>query len=579
MEEEKTRKGSSSNKSENKEIDKKIEVSNTVELDIIKEDEKKLENEEQELAQTSSKPKINVKPVKNKDTKKKRKIKLNKQMIGIIVIAISCIVITICLAILKIREINSKYKVPEEENAFVSENKKPDDELKYVVGENDTLDYNNIDYIETYIVDGKEISREQYTHAKYGDCSTTYQYIKISGLKDKNVENKINSKIKEYITNINEKGRDGKTYVTSHVMGNYNNILSINVWGTNINGSYIHGGLNFDLTTGNEFKLEDVFIKSASIVNILYTGLCEELAWDMDINYDDYAGNDEEYFKKRAELANMDNRDTSYYEDMIFKLSNWYKNNKGNINFAISPVELAVYNVSIDGNNYTLKIPLSHFKNCVAIYKRFSSTDSLYDNNKYGGGYIPFTKPMSHYSNCLLSNKIEYGKKTSNLFVDVCLSTYGGNTSSQQLNANIENSLKVLSNNLIVEETKKASNNLQNGYILQAEAGVWDYTSSNYSYEVQGYTIPHYRIIFNINESELSIDDYKKNLIYYLEEAGVLPTASSVPPSVNTYLNTQKRVSFPYEERKIYYFDINGNYLGDDIQVIKDTTREVYQPS
>lgn len=584
MEEEKNRKGDSSNKSAKREkeleLNNKVEASNTVELDIIKEDEVKSKNENEKVVSVNEQ-KMNINPTTKKKIKEKvkknRKIKLSKQMIGLIIIIISCIIITISLIVLKIRDIKLKYKIPEEDNVFVSENKKKDDELKFVVGENDTLDYNSLDTTEVYLIDGNEMSREYYNSIVFdNNYYTCYQYLKISGLKDKEVENKINEKIKSYVTSI--KINQEQINVYAYVNGNYNNILSIGVHYYNDNDVYVTEGINIDLNTGDEFKLEDVFVKSASIINVLYSGLCEKLAWDIDIS----ANNDDEYFKKYQELTNMDNRDTSYYEDMIFKLSSWYKNNKGNINFNVSPTKLYVYNVLIDGKKYDLQIPLNKVKESVAIYKRYSSNDSLFDNNKYGTGYIPFSVPMSDYSNCLLLNKIDYGKKSNNLFVDSCFQNYSV-ISYNELNPNIYNSMKVFTNNLIDEVSKKANSNLQNGYILQSEIGVSDCTEENYTKyyndEIGGYSIPHYRVILHIYEVELPIDDYKKNLNNYLEEAALFPRSSVESISIRNYLLMKGKISGPYGESKIYYFDSNGNYLGDDISVIKDTTREVYNPS
>lgn len=584
MEEEKKRKGDSSNKSAKREkeveLNNKVEASNTVELDIIKENEVKSKNENEKVASVNEQ-KMNINPTTKKTIKEKakrnRKIKLSKQMMGLIIIIISCIIITISLIVLKIRDIRLKYKTPEEDNVFVSENKKQDEELRFVVGENDTLDYNSIDTTEVYLIDGNEMPEGTKNYDLYSmNYSTCYNYLKISGLKDKNIENKINEKIKSYIMSIDARDTDGKIGVYSYVVGNYNNILSINIHYYNESNTYTNDALNLDLNTGNDFKLEDVFVKSTSIINVLYSGLCEKLAWDIDLS----ANNDDEYFKKYHELTNMDNRDTSYYEDMIFKLSTWYKNNKGNISFNVSPTKLYVYNVLIDGKKYDLQIPLSKFKESVAIYKRYSSTDSLFDNNKYGTGYIPFSMPMSDYSNCLLSNKIDYGKKSNNLFVDSCFQNYSV-IAYNELNPNIYNSMKVFTNNLIIEVSKKANSNLQNGYILQSEIGIADWTGDTKYYidEIGGYPIPHYRVMLHIYEVELPIDDYRKNLNNYLEEAALFPRSSVESISIRNYLLMKGKISGPYGESKIYYFDSNGNYLGDDISVIKDTTREVYNPS
>lgn len=546
--------------------DKNVIESNTVELDTI-EEKPKIENKN-----------INITPKENKEIKnKKKKRKLNKQSIAVIIIIIGCIVITICLIILKIRKINAKYSDTEVSKVFEIESKKEDPDLKYVVGENDTLDYNDLSYETMYIIDGVETTDPK-VYYNSNNTQNEYSYIKISGLKDKDVENNINNDIKKSVIEFGKKNDQSNYRDYSYVLGNFNNILSIVLSTYDKDNNYIHTGLNYDLNTGEKIVFEDVFTKSAPIISILSSAVTKNLAWDveMDIKYD--GTNDEEYFSRRAELYNMDNRDTSEYEDVIFEVEKWYKENKGNIQFAIDPTKLYVYNVNIKDKNYTLTVPLYENSYCIAIYKRYNGTN-LYDNDICGEGYKPFTMPMAHYSNCKKENQIDYGMKANNLFVDVSISNYS-NLDNEEIKNKIYSTMKVFTQNALQEETKKANENKSMGYIFQANLSVSDNTNytNYYSEYVGGYPIPYYIGKLSIYEVELSIKDFS-NLDYYLYKAALVPSASAETFTVRNCLINQNKISGDIVNIENYFFDTDGNYLGDDWSVIKDTSREGYNPS
>ena len=210
MEEERKRAGSKDKKEEKK----SIEQSNTVELNVIKEEEiiDKNEKNKQDIKDEEPKKEINIESKSKKDIKKKRKIKLTKQSIAVIIIILACIVITVCLIVLKIRNLNEKYNDEEKvSEVFEDESKKEDQDLKFVVGENDTLDYNDLSYETVYVIDGVETTDRSVYQNTYNKATSVYSYISISGLKDKNVENKINEDIKNTVFNSAITTSDGKS--------------------------------------------------------------------------------------------------------------------------------------------------------------------------------------------------------------------------------------------------------------------------------------------------------------------------------------------------------------------------------
>ena len=574
MEDERKRTGS-----KGKQEKKGIEQSNTVELDIIKE-EKITDNREEnkdDIKKEEPKKEINIESKTNKEIKnKKRKIKLTKQSVAVIIIILACIVITVCLIVLQIRKLNEEYNNDDKvSEVFEDENKKEDPDLQYVVGENDTLDYNDLSYETVYVIDGVETTDRNVYQSTSVNATSVYSYIRISGLKDKNIENKINEEIKNAVYSFAITTSEGKSNSNANIVGNFNNILSIAVIARD-NAYAITKGLNFDLNTGEKFSFEDVFTKSAPIVSILTSAYNKNLAWDIDLSSEGLT--DEEYFAKRAELYNMNNRDTSEYEDSIFTVSKWYDNNKGNVEFTVSPTSLRIYNVDIKDNNYTLTIPLYENNYCVAIYKRFKG-ENLFTSDINGEGYIPFSMPMSHYSGCAKDRALDYGMKSDNLFVDFCISSYTIMPESDATKK-IYDSLKVFEQNIILEETKKANSNLSKGYIVQGAMSVYDRTNSvnSYDYRVDGYTIPYYMGQIYTDCVEIDINDFK-NLNELLAKAALTPTASADSITVRSRLRIENQADIGYGESKFYYFDAEGNYLGDDIGVVKDTNKSNYNPS
>lgn len=594
MEEEKKRKGSIVAGEEVVVNDKKskLDVSDTIEVSTIKDEkldeiskEDTTQNDTQEKAdniitditETKEEKDDSKKLKKNKENKKDKanKKKINKQLLAVILVCIACVVVTISLIIITINKLNEKYKIDEPTNVFESNDKKEDEDKKYVVGENDTLDFNDLEVERYYIIDGTEY---EFSYTIGNDITENYTdslYLaqRIKGLKDKELENKINNDIVQKLKDYAKTDEKGRKFAGSNLIGNFNDILSICIY-VNYERYQESYGYNIDLNTGNEISFEDVFTKSAPIASLLSNGFTKNLAWDfeMDVDYD--VVGEEEYFRRRAELLNMNNRDTSEYEDMGLEVANWYMENKENISFTISPFVINVYGVKTKDKKYNISIPMYDNSYCIAIYKRFKSQNSIYEKDLYGSGYIPFSMPLSYFSNCKIENEIEHGKVLNNLYIDMCFYTY-----SSADNEKVKNMAKTLAENLIQEEKNKAINNSFKCYTLQGNVILQDNTeyTKYYNEEIKGYFIPHYTVIIAYGEMELNNFD---NLMRDLAKTALLPRASADSYTLKYYIEGFINKNYSNsEERKIYYFDKDGNYLGDDIMVVKDMSREEYNPS
>ena len=93
-----------------------------------------------------------------------------------------------------------------------------------------------------------------YTEKLYIDEEQYFSYIKISGLKDKSLEEKINKKLYDL---VNEQMDKGYTRIHSYIPLNAFNILSVYIDAYKDNNSD-YKTINIDLTTGKEITLSDI---------------------------------------------------------------------------------------------------------------------------------------------------------------------------------------------------------------------------------------------------------------------------------------------------------------------------------
>ena len=117
------------------------------------------------------------------------------------------------------------------------------------IAQKESLDkYEFIDYTGYY--DENDLFIEKL----YIDEEQYFSYIKISGLKDKSLEEKINKKLYDL---VNEQMDKGYTRIHSYVPLNAFNILSVYIDAYKDNNSD-YKTINIDLTTGNEITLSDI---------------------------------------------------------------------------------------------------------------------------------------------------------------------------------------------------------------------------------------------------------------------------------------------------------------------------------
>lgn len=221
--------------------------------------------------------------------------------------------------------------------------------------------------------------------------------IKISCLKNTEIQDKINSEIEQNVnamkTKCDEVGDYRYANINAMCTANFADTLSIIITGNYFDGKttkyFDNVYLNYDLSTGNKIQFKDMFTNTAAVKSIL-----SKSAYDTAISnpgtiiYRDenkldetpIFSNDEEY-NARTEMSD------SLYEELevsTFKFVNDY-NNGGEYNFYFSPRSICVEN-KYSTKNKIVVIPIKDYYSQIAIYNRFKSQDNLYDGYS---DYIP----------------------------------------------------------------------------------------------------------------------------------------------------------------------------------------------
>lgn len=224
--------------------------------------------------------------------------------------------------------------------------------------------------------------------------------IVISGLKNKEIEEKINSEIKKV---VNEKFTDilNDTLRDYTIYANYSNVLSIGVHGYDIS-EYI----NFDLTTGNILKLTDLFINNCDDVILKSIKENAKRFW-IKMQYYSTANYD-----KDTQIVTFDQ---SGLEKYLLEITNEYNNNKDNFKFYFTT---GVILVCINDDYVTLNMKDNY--ECVSIYKKYVTQESIFENGNPEKDYYCLINNYYHdvdYTTC-------FEEYNDNLFLHVEYYTY-----------------------------------------------------------------------------------------------------------------------------------------------------------
>lgn len=340
-----------------------------------------------------------------------------------------------------------------------------------------------------------------------------FSYIKIDGLKNKKIQDKINQEIETEALNCYRDKIDLEKVVNVSVetwcYANFADTLSVNIyyWGKIDDDSddVISGnkGFNYDLNTGNKIELKELFTSDAPIEEILRNSSYYSLV------------NERAEYTLSGDLVVNNYGDIE--EDITDIIQQYYKGNL--TEFVFSPTDITIYY----GEN-SIKILLEDWAEYIAIYNKFLSNESLYDTDDIGyRNLYNFTErytDMYYYTNYqneenyLIEINLDWTNEENSTdferkLVEDKISSIEKEISKFKVIAN-ENKENFYIMNYYIQVYSYDEISLNQNLVSYFEVGnTYDMTVHDYEENVENYIIDFYK-----NSNEGGFSDY----VYYLDE-------------------------------------------------------------
>ena len=415
---------------------------------------------------------------------------------------------------------------------------------------------------ETKEITKKKAEDEKYALTKYSETYNENDLIfnedsgvlQIDGLKDKQVQNIVNNKIKEKVNSLDKNKR-----VNTQVTANFSNVLGVSIYNLDESGSVekeIY--LNIDLSTGDEIPFEEIFVSSAPINSILSEGLYKTLAWNVKSK-----NTNEENWEEDFDMSKVD---TSDFEDKSLLLSKKYEKEKGKIKYSLYFDKIIVYGL-LDGitdkNDKTITIKfVDHLEN-IAIFKRFETKESIYESSDIGLKNIIVCEYPTVFGikDVVRDITLNLGFVSKNTYMEDFFEYYVQDMDESAIK-NIEKYIQNISN-----DTKNdLINNSNNGLIFQRVMYLHQDRNKTYYY-------------VELIEAKSTCDiEYFNNLAFkdYIK----LKTQPKADASIDMFNDDEySQEKYPnlkitrLKEEKKLYFSLNGEYIGDnEEEAIRKTT-------
>ncbi len=261
----------------------------------------------------------------------------------------------------------------------------------------------------------KEISYTDYVKVEY------YQ---ISGLKDKQIEEKINKEIKNAIEQkVQESKKNKNKYdINTSIHANYSNVISMCIYD---NGDNIY--LNYDLTTGNKLEIKDLFINNCDDVVIKKIKQQAMRNW-VEKQYYETGNYNEQTDTYTYDLSGM--------EQYLLDIVNEYTQNSENIKFSFTQDSISVYL-----NDTYIWINMEEIYEYISIFKKYVTQDSIFENGN-----------MEEENYCLMNRSningsLYFGQYNDNLFLNVIFYAYNDSIIKDNYINYIKNKVDLLKEN------------------------------------------------------------------------------------------------------------------------------------
>ena len=277
------------------------------------------------------------------------------KILGVMVFSLICIITTTILILYK------NIEIEEVQENIPIENITEQIQEKDVPGINLKGTYNQNDIV----FEEKSITQEK----------VEIRYLQISGLKNKNVQDKINREIEQTAINCyKDEVKDLEEIINIQVgmweAASFANTISFELSYTakiddNDDGFYQgFQGINYDLNTGEEITIDKIFTSDAPIENILRQSIYYTLVANR--TEDNLAGD-------------LVVSDYGNIEDEVAEIIHIFK--KGKLTeFYYTPTHVNIYYK----DNQIITIDMEEFAEYIAIYSRYLANESIYEANDIG---------------------------------------------------------------------------------------------------------------------------------------------------------------------------------------------------
>lgn len=471
-----------------------------------------------------------------------------KTLLGLIIFAIICIAIT-CACIYMTLE-NRKQNTNDEstENTVQEETVSKEKPQYKTLKLTDKAKLNGITENNEEESYGEVVYYYEYNNSS--EHKLEIDYVQISGLKDRNVQARINQRIKDKVDELKEEclplvddDSVNTMWINASLWGSFADVISIRI------ESYVHYadneeeyyydsktcGLNFSLATGDEIKLKDLFWDDSPIKTILsqsaYRELARNYAFESDVPEWD---------------MNFEKIDYSAVESKVYNFM--YKYNKNpDIEFYFSPSDICIpYDKTT-----IISVDMAEFYEYIAIYSKYLASKNLYeDTDKQREFYV-----FSSYGMVDEDYEKESGMKADNVYYRIY--NYDDlEDKSDEFEKALQESYRSIIKK-INEYVKTFKEDKDNGYIIEGYYSASDV--SEYS-ETAGY---------NLNLEVASCD--RKYLEEHLEDALAKSARSvrvDIMPSNFAYIDSD---NFEFYES---YSEYSDNYADSSVLRTSSYTKE-----
>lgn len=433
----------------------------------------------------------------------KKEVDLKKFVIGIIAFIVIAVLVTAVMIFAK-NGLNIGYYDKDSgdnggsgDSEIINPSNKPNtdntnESKEKIIGtkRNQKYNQNDLEFVKTKVVDGE----------------LEYESIRISGLKNKEIENKINADIAEVENELkqivleNPNEYDAK-YLNEYEDASFSNVLSLSFYGSkygsnNRNQVNEHRVLNFDLTTGNKLKLEDLFLPGTNIdmyaQNKMYANFLYYKFSESGVYWDNNYWESGEYTYVMNEIDELE----------FIKEFNEYKKSKKDFNFTYSGLQIC-YGDTFDT---TLYIEYEKCLDDLVIFNKYVTNESIFERDDIGIKNLYVCSDVTNFAYALVDDV------TSNFRIDArVFSTLSvGLMQTSKYNEtfeNIKSNIEIRKNEL----EKIAKSNKNKFYYLCININMDNFMPKYYcTYSEQDIT--HNAFIVYMKEAlyEVSKQDYDK---------------------------------------------------------------------